>query len=381
MKQFERRFGRFACAIGLFVGAVTVSSLAMAEPEIRGVVVDRLVVDEGGKPIEIRYRVSGGAESWVRIFDARGVLVRELKGVLSPGGQDMVATWDLRDWHGRAVPAEVYHYVIQAAGKEGGHVALDLTDSTGGETVLGENIRYDAVTGRLTYSLPKRARVFVRAGIEGSSVLKTIVNGAVRDAGLHDESWDGRDESGVIDLGRHPKLQIYVEGYRLSDNSIVVRAREKQQPLSSNWLDRDEDRGIAVRRERKARPVGLNVHAYHDPEMCRDARLTLSIVDPLPVDAAGVPVVKGPVRFRMNVAPEDLAMMEGQRYEVVYFLNGQLAYENELSYTPYTWKWTPQGATEGINYMTAVVVGLGRHFGVATVKFRIGAATGARLDR
>ena len=84
-----------------------------------------------------------------------------------------------------------------------------------------------------------------------------------------------------------------------------------------------------------------------------------------------VPVVSGRTRFRVAVAPEDQAVVQSQRFEIQFYLDNQMVYENEVSYTPYNWTWDMSRVPPGVHYLTAIVVGYGSHFGVSTMEFRV----------
>lgn len=115
----------------------------------------------------------------------------------------------------------------------------------------------------------------------------------------------------------------------------------------------------------------LYQHAYHDRETCHDFDLTISLPEDLPRNKDGLPIISGPTPFRIEMNEDDALLVESQRYEVVYYLNNQMLYENEASYMPYTWTWDPKVLAGGVNYMTAMIFTFGGHYGVTTVKFEL----------
>jgi flagellar hook assembly protein FlgD len=349
----------------LFVGTAVALPDALS---FTGVSADRALMRKGEAPVSIRFRISRPTAVTLNIYDARDVLIRSIASpdILDAGDHEL--SWDGMDAVGNFVPTEAYHYTLSSGGDDE-RVVYDLTDKSGGETVLVDKIEYDADRKVVRYELPSSARVFVRIGIEDGSVLRTLVNGAIRQAGVIEDPWDGYDESGVISLGNHPKLQLFAEGFKISRNTIVV-INDDPLPTRPVWVPMEVQDSLRRVAEKKVK--GLNHHAYHDRDQCRDAKIALLLPDHLPKTADGLPIISGPVPLRMEIAPEDSDMLEAQRFEVVYFLNNQMIYENEVSYTPYTWVWEPKVMNGGVNYMTAFIVGFGRHFGVATVKFVLG---------
>lgn len=352
------------------VWAVSAGS-AGAELQITNVSVDRTEFVSGeAKEVTVSFRTTAPAKLTLNIYDARDYLLRRVRSEGEVLAGDKRLSWDGRDNQGRQVPPEAYMYAISARGADGGEVVYDLSDNTGGQTVYGNNVHYAPETDLLHYSMPYAARVFVRMGIEGGSVQKTIVNGAVRAAGENEEIWDGWDESRVVSLKHHPKREFFVEGFRLSRNAILVHDPGKR-PAQPQWLDVETDQ--AERRSPGIKPRGLNVHAYHSREACRDVALSLSMPEDLPKDPEGNPIISGATPFRIDVAPEDSLIIAAQRFEVVYFLNNKMIYEHETSYTPYTWRWDPKLLSGGTHYMTGFLVTLGGHYGVANVKFSMSA--------
>ncbi|MBI5041170.1 MAG: hypothetical protein HZB57_08230 [Gammaproteobacteria bacterium] len=335
---------------------------------ITGVTASSAVFHAGDKPISIKFRINEPARVDLEFYDARNVRVRQISdGKLLAAG-DHTYLWDGLDERQQPVPAGAYTYVLTATTPDGNATVHDLSDSTGGETVIADGAVYDATKKVVRYTLPFSARMFVRAGLLEGSVLRTIANGVVREAGVVEERWDGWDESKVVSIGKHPKLQISIEGYRLSRNTLIVSDNGKhlRNPIWVGGADQ------SVKRKTSARPSGLNMHAYHAVDSCRDVKLTLALPGELPLNAEGMPIVAGPAAFHADVAPADMAMVESQRFEIMYFLNNQMLYENEVSYLPYTWTWTSQGTSSGVNYMTAFIVTLGGHYGVSTVRFATG---------
>lgn len=350
--------------------AIQMAGVAYAAPDeslvISGVHSNNNVVIGDEKSVTIKFNINVPAEVTLNIYDARNRLIREISssGILPAEDHELV--WDVLSVHGERVPPGAYYYTLTAKDESGALATHDLTDISGGETVVIDEIGYDPDSNSVKYELKNNARVFVRIGLEGGSVLSTLVNGAIREAGINEEPWDGQDESGVIDLGSHSKLLLFGEGYTLSRNAILVFDEDRYH-ARPQWIDDGKLSGRV--RSPQTRPKGLNLHAYHAPDQCRDARITLSLPGDLPRTEDGLPVISGTVPLRMTVSPEDSMMVESQRFEVVFFLNNRMIYENEISYTPYTWNWNPQAYDNGVNYMTAFIVGFGRHFGVSTVKF------------
>lgn len=198
-----------------------------------------------------------------------------------------------------------------------------------------------------------------------------MVDGALRNSGVIKEKWDGWDEAHVVQLKNHPKLIYYAEGFRLSKNTIMV-VKDNVLSKKPTWMDlKGKPAEIRTKGEK---PKGLNMHAYHDRETCHDFTLKMTLPENVPRNKDGLPIISGATQFRIEMEEEDALLVESQRYEVVYYLNNQLIYENEASYMPYTWTWDPKVLAGGVNYMTAMIFTFGGHYGVTTVKFELAKA-------
>lgn len=349
----------------LLLGSVMFSHAALAELSITQVTRDKSTLSQHGETIAISFQLSEPAQVTVRIYNPFNELVRTLGKEQSRAAGQQIVSWDGLDDQGVAVPPDAYVYTLSARNSNEA-VLHDLTDITGGEIVSITDITYEPEKNEVTYVVEKPGRVYLRVGIENGFVLKTLLNNEVQTAGTHTLVWDGSDQSQVLSLRDHPKLRFYGSGYRFSENTIIVQ-----------WLATRDHTALENRTSRlpkrnaKPRPPGLDRHAYHPVERCRDVTLSLELPNTASTDADGIPIVESGAAWRVGVHPQDQLLMESERSEIVFFLDNQLLYENETSYFPYTWNWSPKVLMSGVHYMTAFVVGFNEHFGFTTRKFKL----------
>lgn len=354
-----------------FLGAVVLMGLqpvcfGMASLKITDVVLDRSTFREGEPPISIRFHLSQAATVRLTIYDARDIAVRTVsRPETLPAGQNGLE-WDGNDELGRPVPPEAYFYSLTAETVDGSQVVYDLTDKTGGETVILENVRYDESAQTVRYSVPHRSRVFLRAGVVNAFVIKTLINGAIREKGVYEEPWDGRDSNGVFTVKGHPKFDMSGEGYRLSDNAIIVRPSDDKLAYAPQWIVEGVD--LSERRQQTARARGLHRYAYLPVEHSRDVDLRLQFPPHIKRNDQGYPVLSHSVPLTVELPLQEALAIESQRVEVVFFLNNLLIYENEASYFPYTWAWDTTRIPPGEHYLTAFVVSYSGHYGVSIHK-------------
>jgi hypothetical protein len=67
-------------------------------------------------------------------------------------------------------------------------------------------------------------------------------------------------------------------------------------------------------------------------------------------------------------APEDLERALSRRFEPVFFVDGQFAFENEVGFVPMTWTWDPEGVNAGEHFLTVNLRSYEGNFGIASVK-------------
>ena len=187
--------------------------------------------------VAVRFLLSKPASVELTIYDARNFPISRISSEKTLPAGEHTLRWAPHDKGGNQLPDEAYVYTLLAETVEGEITLYDLTDITGGETVYVEEINYDPEMKKVSYYLPKTARIFLRVGIENGFVIRTLVNGAVRQAGFHEEIWDGKDANGVLTLSGHPNLRFYGSGYQLSQNSLIVTSDKvpRQNPI---WLDK-----------------------------------------------------------------------------------------------------------------------------------------------
>ena len=215
--------------------------------------------------------------------------------------------------------------------------------------------------------MPAPGRVNIRVGLDQHGpLLRTVLDWVARDAGLHEEPWDGLDASGVLDLAEHPRLVIAWDGFGLSANSILVGPPADRVQLIAD-LPWGEERRTVKRRDKKR----MHFHRQQPMEARADYAITLTLPDNLPTDAEGLPLVTGIVPFRLDVPDSERKRVLARRFEPVFFIDGTFVFENEVGFLPMTWRWDTAGINPGIHYITANLRGYEGNFGIATLKVRV----------
>lgn len=357
-------FARLHLYAVAFLIACTSPKVAMAALAVQGVSVSPKQIAANQSSAAVKFSLNENARVFLDIYDARDIRVRRLSTSTDalPAGEHSI-TWNLKDRQGQPVPPEVYFYTLTAIGNDNETVIYDLTDSTGGKTLVVEDVVYDAKRKVVRYRIDASGRFYLRYGTENGPLLGTLLNGVIRTRGWHEASWDGWNRSHTINLGKHPKLEFYGRGYQLGRNTIII-ANSSQHLHRPQWIPNIQE--PIARRISKRKPAGKNPYFYRNPARAKDFEISLDIVGN---KTGGMPVIAEKTGFRVDIAPQDKMLVERQRFEVSYFIDGQLLYENEISYAPYTWAWDPKTTTPGTHYITALVIAFGGFFGVETAKF------------
>ncbi|HFD31669.1 MAG TPA: hypothetical protein ENJ28_02985 [Gammaproteobacteria bacterium] len=311
---------------------------------------------------DIHFTLSNEAKITLKIFDDRDFLIKKITMQGSKGAQKI--SWDGKDMAGKIVPSEAYHYAIEAKGPAGETAEYDSTDITGGKTVRASNVAWDKDKSVIRYQLPKPARVIIRIGIQNRGpLMQSLLDWSPRDGGFNNEPWDGMDASGVINLASHPKLDISVDAYSLSDNSIIVGSSNSNIQFISNMTWTKEKRIVKQPHKKK-----MYAHSQQTPETRSDLDIKLVLANTPKEAKDGASVVKGFVPIRLEVSEKDQVRLLDRGFEPIFFLDGIYMHENEMGFLPVTWQWDTRKVKEGEHFITGNIRSYEGNFGSATLK-------------
>jgi hypothetical protein len=355
----------FAHALAL-AGLLTAASALSAEPfAISNVSPSSVRLDPAkGETLQLKFRVNGPANVTLQLYDGRELLIREVRApALLPKGEHTLS-WDLRDFAGKPVPPEAYTYVLEAQAKDGQVVRYDLADQSGGASVPVRNVQFDSASGVISYGLERPARVSIRIGLnDAGPLLRTVTDWVARPAGQQQEPWDGNDASGVLDLASHPRLHISVQAFALPENSILIGEPQRHVRLISSLPTPARQRPKAA-----AQPKRMYAHAQQPLESRGDFKVHLTLPKDLPRSPAGLPIVTARTAVRLDVDAADRERALARRFEPVFFIDGQFAFENEVGFVPMTWNFDPAALNDGEHFLTVNLRGYEGNFGMATLK-------------
>ena len=323
-----------------------------------------------GEKVTITYKLSRPGKTIIKIFDPDMYLVRDLPGEVDKPGLNRVI-WDGRDLEGRVVPDGAYFFVIEALDSERSLATYDPVTFSGGESLVPVKLNYDQETGVVRYKLARDAWVKIRAGISGGPLLKTIVNLAPRLAGENEEVWDGRDDSGNVEIIHKRDWKLMAEAISLPENSIIAVGNEEHDYFEyTNVIapDRPRKSNRSVARGEKwllglptDRLVRLGMRPRFRFELPQDILKTKALV----------PLLRGKVPFEVLLDEEVKRYVTEQRYEIVFFVDFRFAGEVDEGYSPYTWIWDSRTTRNGEHIITVNVATLTGQVESASLKVMV----------
>lgn len=325
-----------------------------------------------GEKATISYTASESARTIVRLFDAEMRLVRELMAESRGPREPCRVVWDGRDAQGKIVPDEAYFFTIDAGNYQGQTTFYDPTTFSGGELVSPEGVRFDPEKNVVSYRLPKDARVTLRAGISGGGpLLKNILHSAPRSSGPQEEAWNGKDESGTVDVPSEKGYSLRVEAVNLPENTIIA-CGNKDWDYFRYKIDMAQERPKKVDRPFRGRldrapdtPPGAPVRI--GPEL----RFRMELPEDLPPAETGVPIVSGRVPVRLWLDESIKRYATEQRYEILFFVDLHFVKEMEEGYSPVTLMWDSRETPNGSHVITVNVATLTGQVSTASARVMV----------
>lgn len=324
-----------------------------------------------GQSFSIPVKIEKPGEIAVDIYTPDGDLVRTLSG----GKQDKAGVyeliWDGKDKTKAAVPDEAYIPVVKlVTDKNKKSMTYDPRKISGGEEVTLSPSTH--ANKQVLFQLEKPSRILARAGVKSGPMMKSILNWQVRGKGRNRVLWNGYDHDGFVNLYEHDKLALLVTGFELPKHSIITVGNQQLNYIAwrvaNNWPSAMPDLSQA-QFERNGRRISR--HYYLPRSVDIDPRISLEIVDKLPLNKEGIPIVSGPVSLKVSMHDEDRWAMQQSLYEVAFFVDYEFLSEEEQGYVPLTWRWNPAGLKPGIHLITVNVSGFNGQVGVKSLQIEI----------
>lgn len=324
--------------------------------EIKGVTIKPGIFNPNkGEEVVISYSLSYPGKAIIMIFDPEMHLIKDIISKKRISGIDRLQ-WDGRDPTGRIVPDDAYFFTIEAIDYQGNFTFYDPTTFSGGE-YMKIQVYFDPEERKITYELPKNARVRIRAGIEDGPLLKSIANWCPRLAGKNEELWDGKDESGLIDALDQEGFRLMADAITLPENSIVTYGNMQYSYYEYKTVivsDRPQKRERALYKAKNtiaALQIRLPKGLIPEPKFS----IYLYNNKDIKMDINGLPIVQDKVPIKIELDEGIKRIITEHRYEILCFVDCGFITEEEVGYSPYTWIWDTKNVSNGEHIITVNV--------------------------
>ncbi|WP_300461120.1 FlgD immunoglobulin-like domain containing protein [Desulfobacula sp.] len=330
-----------------------------------GLAIQNVQVDPGtlrpGESVGLSFYLNTAARVTIRVYTPDYNVIRHLiTDQTRPAGINTVS-WDGRDDSGQMVPNEAYLFGIAASGADGTRVVYDPTAHSGGEIsdVRIQNIDGTAGKYNISYTVPHPSRISLQAGVHNGPLLKTLIDWQPMPAGEYDYPWDGMDETGQIQVMAESGTHLYLEGFLLPENGVIVQGSDPDYLEYQKRLPEPEREDIlshqTTRRSTMAR-INEGVSAQYLVERSRNVApvFTVYLEGDTTTGLGEKPVttVSGDTRLKVVVAPESMAAFNESRYEIIIFVDNNRFDEEEHAHTPYTYTLDTRKLSNGEHLIT-----------------------------
>jgi hypothetical protein len=307
--------------------------------------------DPSSRPLEITFHLAAAAEVRVVLVNERGETAVQLDLGEHPPGE-VSATWDGRLTSGNPAASGVYHYLVQARGADGGVSVIGPDDAFVPDEVIPQRFELDRATGKVSYVLPKAARVRLRAGLATSLLAGTLLDWQPQSGGRHEVSWDGSDASGMMDLRPDPRLRMHLDAFRLPPNTVIL-----------------ETPGEPAGRGHASASASGYRHAMHDPDACRTLEFSVEWPSAKWDHERQIALLEGAETVRVRLDPETARHLAGDPFEVLFFVDTTFLFEAEQGSDPLDYTLDASRFPPGAHLLTVNVWSRDDHAGVVTVPF------------
>lgn len=278
------------------------------------------------------------------------------------------------DESGKAGTGQAYYPVVRLEGTSGKTWELDPAFHSGGEPVdlAPMDYRYVPASRVVRFSLSRAARVRIRTGIHGGPLLKTLAEWSPFPAGEHEIPWDGKDETGLIDVAGNGDFSLIIQAYSLPDSSVILQgpARKSTGLAPAKAATGDVSRRSKLQKAMLLSKSPRNAHALDGEALAARPTFTTQFVEPLAVKE-GIPVLNRSATVRVALSESTAPEMLRDRFEIIVYVDNQRVFEEEQAYTPYTLEFPIDGLDTGDHTLSVTVASLSDRVATQSSPFRV----------
>lgn len=315
-----------------------------------------------GQAVNISYRIKQGAEVHIDIFDENGNEVACIDKEVKAGEHTVV--WDGMN-NSKPVCGKVFLYVIKAFTEDGKAYFYNPAQITGGIQVKPLEYTLDREKGKFEFVLPQTCKVQIRAGIAHGMYVEPVIDWEPFLPGRHSILWDGKDQTGMLNLLKRKDVELMMSCYTLPDNTVIV---EDPEEFIAN-----ESKNAAVRDAVWA-TAGKYYHYGHLPEVCREPEFTIEVLNNIngSANSSEIPKVSGELPLRIQISRKDEKRLIDTRFEIQIYMDGVFVYETEDAMTPFNLHIDTKSFLPGKHVLTVNVLAYDDHYGSLSKIIEIG---------
>jgi len=328
-----------------------------------------------GETAVVSFELDAEAQVTLSIYTGDGDRVWQ-RGPEKLDGGSHAWHWSGEDSGGMVVPDEAYHPVLRCDCPDG-EVTIDPRRNSGGELISDVVAGDMSQDGVIHYELPQAARVQLRIGIRNGALVEVLEDWEPHAAGSIRRSWDGYGVLGKQRLLDHPKIAFAIRAFSLPDNTIIAVGNNNHDYREYRKERRSLlEEGPIVGVDADVVDYRVAPEASQPASKLRNPEVSLEIIEGIQRrDEEGLPVVDGPVSFRVDMPQPDRDLMRSERYEVAFLRNYEFIGEQEKGYMPLTWRWGAD-VESGIHDVIVNVISRRGRVGVAGVRLRVADSDG-----
>lgn len=231
--------------------------------------------------------------------------------------------------------------------KNSREVKLSETGPQLPEVMGAENAEMDRKSSSVRWRTPRSSLARVNAVLHNGMRIDTIVPWHFTSNQEQFSSWDFRDRAKVKDYREHPNLQVYVQFIPLPDCLVVAG-----HPPLSDYQQHPYFRSLLL-------PVGDN------PINMQALSKEFRTVPELP--GTKVPVVREGAALRVDLDPRTKARIGLNRYEIMFYADGEFIHEESEGADPYTFLLPKLPRASGLLYLSVNLSDYRGNSGVCTI--------------
>ena len=275
-------------------------------------------------------------------------------------------TWQATDEDGAMRAPGMCFYRFETEDESGYKLAYDELLASGARDAPIYWPKWDRAEKTIRFNLQRDSLVRVRVGIPDGPMIATPADWTPVYARSPSVAWDGRDANGAEDYSEETNLQFHVEAISLPGNYICVQGPAGTPPpshIQGKWIQNI----LAVKAAVEPREYRIASSVVGLPEESTAVRLECD----KELEPDGTLLLDRKVNVTVHVPEFDEEQRANQTYEVVYFVNRYMVFEEPLAMASESYELDPAKVEKGGSIFIANVILGSARVGTASLKLMV----------